>query len=189
KCMGKRNWGRMPQVLERLDRAAGRGIRISFDQYPYDASSTTLSMLLPAWAMEGGVDGFRNCTADADSRGKVLAHLRAAIERRGGPQSIRIASAPCADGTFLAGKDLKAIAEAWKSAAEEAVLRILQETQLSAIAIYHAMSSEDVELAMRHPLHSVGSDGVLGEHPHPRAYGTFPRIIGHYHARQGLFTL
>jgi N-acyl-D-amino-acid deacylase len=105
KCMGKRNWGRMPQVLERLDRAAGRGIRISFDQYPYDASSTTLSMLLPAWAMEGGVDGFRNCTADADSRGKVLAHLRAAIERRGGPQSIRIASAPCADGTFLAGKD------------------------------------------------------------------------------------
>jgi len=189
KCMGRRNWGKMAQVLERLDRALQEGVRVSFDQYPYDASSTTLALLLPGWAMEGGWEGFRHRVADPAVRREVLAGIKEAIDNRGGPASIRIASVPVGEGRALAGKDIGAIADAWRVPPAETVYRILCEAQLRVIAIYHAMSSQDVELAMKHRLHSVGSDGVLGDHPHPRAYGTFPRIIGRFHAAKGLFPL
>jgi N-acyl-D-amino-acid deacylase len=189
KCMGRRNWGKMPRVLERLDRALEEGIRVSFDQYPYDASSTTLALLLPGWAMEGGWEGFRQRVEDPAVRSRVMAGIRQSIDNRGGPTSIRIASVPTGAGSGLAGKEIGAIAAAWRVPPEDAVYRILYEARLGAIAIYHAMSSQDVELAMRHRLHSVGSDGVLGDHPHPRAYGTFPRIIGRFQAEKGLFPL
>jgi N-acyl-D-amino-acid deacylase len=187
--VGKDNWGKMSQVLARLDQALDRGVRISFDQYPYEASSTTLSLLLPGWAMQGGWEGFRKTMDSAESRERILAQISLSIEGRGGREAIKIGSAQCQNGSVLAGKSLRAIAGMWSIPVEEAVCRILLDTKLGAIAIYHAMSPRDVESAMIHPLHCVGSDGVLGDCPHPRAYGTFPRVISHFHKTRGLFPL
>lgn len=189
KCLGKISWGKMPQLLDRLDWALNRGVRISFDQYPYDASCTSLSLLLPDWALEGGWEGFRKCVDNPENRRKVLLQVKKSIDDRGGPDAIMIASVQNETGKALASKTVGTIAAFWFVPIEEAVFRILYEAKLGVIAIYHAMSAEDVECGMKHRLHSVGSDGVLGEYPHPRAYGTFPRIISHFCAARGLFPL
>lgn len=190
KCMGKNNWGKMPLVLERIETARDNGVIISFDQYPYEASSTTLSLLLPPWAQEGGFAGFEKALAREGARSEILIEIEKTIERRGGAESIRIASAPAEEAAPAAGRSLAEVAKMWGVSPSEAAFRILHATRLGTTAIYHAMSLEDVERAMGHELHTVGSDGVLvGDSPHPRAAGTFPRVIHHFRKNRGLFTL
>lgn len=189
KCLGRNNWGRMPRVLERMDRASADGVEISFDQYPYDASCTSLSLLLPGWVVEGGWDRFRRRVEDDPTRRKVLAAVETAMEGRGGAGAIRIASARCAEAERFAGRTLAEAAEVWALPPAEAAFRIIHASRLGAVAIYHAMSIEDVQCAMCHPLHTAGSDGILGAFPHPRAYGSFARIIRHFQQERGLFSL
>jgi N-acyl-D-amino-acid deacylase len=190
KCMGKNNWGKMPLVLERIENARDNGVIISFDQYPYEASSTTLSLLLPPWAQEGGYAGFEKALTREGAQNEILIEIEKTIERRGGAESIRIASAPAEEAAPVAGRSLAEAAEMWGVSPSKAAFRILQATRLGTTAIYHAMSLEDVERAMGHDLHTVGSDGVLvGDSPHPRATGTFPRVIHHFRKDRGLFTL
>lgn len=189
KCLGKNNWGKMPLVLERLEQAEKKGVAISFDQYPYDASSTTLSLLLPPWALEGGWSGFSEHLEDFKSRQKILQGIKQSMTGRGGPDSIKIATAQDPGCDEIVGKSLAEAAEIWEVSPEEAAYKILCASKLGAMAIYHAMSTADVECAMTHHLHTVGSDGVLGAFPHPRAYGTFPRVLGHFRKDRSLFSL
>jgi N-acyl-D-amino-acid deacylase len=189
KCMGKQNWGSMPRVLEILENALNQGVDIGFDQYPYEASCTSLSILVPGWAMEGGWEAFDRRLEDSPVRKRILAALRASIESRGGPASVTIASAQSQKNQELTGKNLDQIARDRGIPGEEAALEILKDEKLQALAIYHAMSREDVERALAHPLQTVGSDGILGEFPHPRAYGAFPRVIRHFCRERKLFPL
>ena len=189
KCLGKNSWGKMPRVLERLEQAEKKGVAISFDQYPYDASSTTLSLLLPPWVMEGGWAGFQKNIKDPGSRPRVLEGIKKSMSGRGGPDAIKIASAQGPDCDEIVGKSLAEAAEIWGIPPEEAAYKILCASKLGAMAIYHAMSIADVECAMTHHLHTVGSDGVLGAFPHPRAYGSFPRILGQFRKNRSLFSL
>lgn len=190
KCMGKKNWGKMPQILKRLEQGLEQGVQLSFDQYPYEASSTTLSLLLPPWAQEGGWSGFSKTLEDEDLRNKAIKDIEKNIERRGGPEAIWIASAPGDEAGPAAGKSLAACARMWGLSPADAAFFILKATRLGTTAIYHAMSEKDVECAMGHQLHTVGSDGVLvGDSPHPRACGTFPRIVHRYHSQRRLFSL
>ncbi len=189
KCTGKRNWGKMPKVLEQLERAREGGIDISFDQYPYTASCTSLSILLPGWAVEGGWEGFQGRLNDPQTREGILASLRESMEGRGGASSIVIASVESKGNQGLAGKNLEHISRDRGMSPEEAALQILIEEKLRVVAIYHAMWEEDVECAMKHLFHTVGSDGILAEFPHPRTYGTFPRIINHFCRERNLFPL
>lgn len=189
KCSGKNNWGNMPKVLEKLEPALQQGIDIAFDQYPYEASCTSLSVLLPGWAMEGGWKGFHQRSGSPEIRKGILAALRKSIEGRGGPAGITIASVQSQNNQGLTGKTLERISGDRGSSSEQAVLDLLIEEELQVVAIYHAMSKEDVECAMTHFLQTVGSDGILGKFPHPRAYGTFPRIISHFCRERKLFPL
>jgi N-acyl-D-amino-acid deacylase len=189
KCLGKRNWGRMNEVLDRFDRAVADGVCISFDQYPYDASSTTLSLLLPDSALDGGWQGFHTRLTDETYKGKLIESIKKAIEQRGGAEAIMIASAPGEKTEHFSGKSLASISNAIGSSSAETALEIICQTKLCAIAIYHAISPDDVERALIHSLHTVGSDGVLGAFPHPRAFGTFPRIINEYCHNKHLLSL
>ena len=189
KCSGKNNWGKMPEILKKFDRALDQGVQISFDQYPYEASSTSLSLLVPGWAMEGGWQGFQSFADSLKTREKILLGIKESIESRGGANSIKIASVHSDKSQNLAGRSVKEISELWELPAEETVFKILYEAKLGVIAIYFAMSSKDVECAMTHHLHTVGSDGVLGDFPHPRAYGTFPRILNHFSIEKLLFPI
>ena len=189
KCSGKSNWGNMPKVLEKLEYALQQGIDIAFDQYPYEASCTSLSILLPGWAMEGGWKGLHQRLGSSEIRKEILAALRKSIEGRAGPASITIASVESQKNQGLAGKTLEQISGDRGISSEQAVLDLLIEEELQVVAIYHAMSKKDVECAMTHFLQTVGSDGILGTFPHPRAYGTFPRVISHFCRERKLLPL
>jgi N-acyl-D-amino-acid deacylase len=121
--------------------------------------------------------------------GKILLEMRKAIENRGGAGSITISSVQSSRNKGLIGKTVERISNERGTSSDRAVLEILSEEELQVIAIYHALSEKDVEQAMTHFLHTVGSDGILGDFPHPRAYGTFPRVIHHYSRERRLFTL
>jgi len=179
----------MQKILGMLEEALRQGVDISFDQYPYTATSTSLSVLLPGWALEGGWEGLRKRLDRSDTRGKILAEMKKAIENRGGPASIRVASVQTPENQRSLGKTLEEVSEEKDKATEQAVLEMLIEEKLQILAIYHSLSENDVELAMGHPLQMVGSDGILGEFPHPRAYGTFPRLIHHFSRERRLFPL
>ena len=115
--------------------------------------------------------------------------LKQSIEGRGGAPSIVIASVQREENQGLVGKNLEDISEKRGVTPEEATLHLLVEEKMQLVAIYHALWDEDVECAMGHSLHTVGSDGILAEFPHPRTYGTFPRIINHFCRKKGLFPL
>ena len=189
KCLGKKNWGKMPQILALMNNALDQEIDITFDQYPYNASNTSLSLLLPGWAVEGGYQGFKKLSSNLENREKILAAMKESIESRGGSDSIKIASVMNDKNHDATGKSINNLAESRGMVVEEAVLALLTEEKLQVMAIYHAISNSDIECAMAHHLHTVGSDGVLGEHSHPRAFGTFPRIINHYSREKNLFPL
>jgi len=189
KCSGKNNWGNMPKVVETLENALEQGIDIAFDQYPYEASCTSLSILLPGWALEGGWKEFHRRLGNSEARQGILAALRKSIEGRGGPASITIASVQSQKNQGLTGRTLEQISGDKGIPSEGAALEILIEEKLQVVAIYHAMSQQDVECALRHSLQTVGSDGILGTFPHPRAYGTFARVISHFCRERKLFPL
>jgi N-acyl-D-amino-acid deacylase len=189
KCLGKGNWGKMPEVLRVIEEALDGGVDISFDQYPYTASCTSLSVLLPGWAMEGGWKAFRQRIGQTEEVNRILVEMRKTIEKRGGSESITIASVQRPENRGLVGKSMEQISDERGIPSDQAILEVLTEEELQVIAIYHAMSEIDVELAMAHGLHTVGSDGILAEFPHPRAYGTFPRIIHHFSRERKLFSI
>ena len=147
KCMGRRNFGRSPATLARID-AAGRRQPVSFDVYPYVAGST---VLLPELV---------------DQAARIVVTW----------------SEPFPD---MAGRDLAAIAAGWGVAPREALLRLRPGG-----GIYFMMDEADVERIMAHPQAMFGSDGLPHDRfPHPRLWGTFPRVLGHYVRERRLFSL
>ncbi len=189
KCVGKKNWGKMIEVLGLLEAAWKEGVDLSFDQYPYTASCTSLSILLPGWALEGGWKGFEQRAGETEMIRKIFLEMRKTIENRGGPASIVIAMLESSENRGLIGMSLEKISREKEMPPEQAALELLIQEKLRVLAIYHSMREEDVERAMSHFLHTVGSDGIVGDFPHPRLYGSFPRVIHHYSQEEKLFPL
>lgn len=179
KALGYRNWGHAEQALRRLEALREEGLEFTFDQYPYTAACTGLKVIVPMWAFEGGEQGFQ-ARLKNDEYPKVLAETEASIEERGGPDRIRIASVVTAENAWMAGKTLAEIAGRMNLPPAQAALKMLEVEGPGVIAIYFSISEDDVAAIMKSPLQGVCSDGIMGAHPHPRLYGTFPRLIGHY---------
>ena len=189
KAIGQPVWGQSKTTLAMVDSARARGLEVMIDQYPYTASHTGISVLIPAWAMEGGkFDAFaRRCKnpvlRDSIKRGIVFNILN----DRGGGDLRRIQFSTFDWKPELGGKTLHdwALAEGLEPNAENGAELVIQaQLHRGANCIFHAINEEDVIRIMRHPQTMVASDGRLNElnkgHPHPRAYGTFPRVLGHY---------
>ncbi|MHB8293222.1 MAG: N-acyl-D-amino-acid deacylase family protein [Acidimicrobiales bacterium] len=186
KASGKASWGRTAQTLALLAEARERGAQVDQDVYPYDAASTVLAALLPPWSLEG---------TDADvlarlSDAELLERLRVELGRDGGgfenhAASLgydRIVIGTTASHRFE-GETLAQIAQRWGCAGFDALVRLLVEERLRANMIVFSMSEEDVERVIADPHTTIGSDGLppgLGGKPHPRLYGTFPRVIARY---------
>lgn len=189
KVLGKPNWGTSNLALKLIDDARARGVDVTMDQYPYTASSTSLSAaLLPAWAQEGGRQDMLARLRDPEKRAKIrdVAIDRIRNERGGGdPKNIQFASTSfdmslagknLADATRMRGVDVTV-----ENAADTALL-LLEKGTVS--GIFHAMAEEDVERILKHPATMIASDGevpIFGKgSPHPRSYGTFVRVLGRY---------
>ena len=198
KIVGKKYWGKSVETLRAIDEARARGVDATIDQYPYTASATSISAaLLPAWAQEGGREAVVKRLKDPTLRAKIKAETLAIIrdERGGGdPKNVVVSSAGF--DASLAGKNLAEITQGrglpvtLENAAETAIWIV---EQGGAQGIFHAINEEDLQRILVHPATMIGSDGeipIFGRnHPHPRSYGTFARVLGVYVREKKLLPL
>ena len=197
KVIGKPMWGKSAQTLSLVDSARAAGLKISLDQYPYDASYTGISVLIPSWARAGGQKEFVKRTEDSSLRDSIKRGIAFNIlNDRGGNDLDRVQFAKVAWNKSLEGKTLKYWAKSLglnPTVENGAELVIKAQLNGGASAIFHAMDEKDVENIMQHPLTMIASDGRLvipGEgHPHPRWYGTFPRVLGHFVREKKILSL
>ncbi|RMD93362.1 MAG: D-aminoacylase, partial [Calditrichaeota bacterium] len=188
KAVGKSMWGRSKQTLQLIDRAIQQGQDITLDQYPYTATSTVLTVVFPAWSLAGGREALKQRLHDPEMRKKIKAGIVHNIlyDRGGGdPASIVVSSYP-ADST-LEGKNL---AEITRMRGQKPTPANAAETLMDLVdrgrgrGIYHCLSETDLVRIMKYPHTMHASDGVTVEFgkakPHPRSYGTFPRVLGKY---------
>jgi len=188
KSIGSKNWGKIEKALKRIIEFNEEGLEITFDQYPYTAGCTGLKVLVPMWAYEGGEFEFQN-RLKGNEYHKILAEVNKKLEGRGGASNVLIASVYTTENKWMEGKTLKYISDKLNLLPEKTVLRILQVEGPSVVAIYFQLSDEDVETVMKSPLQGICTDGIIGPHPHPRTYGSFPRVLGHYCRDLGLMSL
>ncbi|GIW51878.1 MAG: aminoacylase [Gemmatimonadales bacterium] len=198
KIVGPGYWGRSVETLRLVDEARARGVDVTIDQYPYTASSTSItSALLPSWAQEGGRERLLSRLSDRQTRERIKRESAEIIKlERGGGDPKNVVIARCEWDSALAGKTLADVARArgWEPTPEggaEAAIWITE--QGGCQGIFHAISEEDLVRILRHPATMVASDGgivIFGEgHPHPRSYGTFARVLGHYVRDRGVLRL
>jgi N-acyl-D-amino-acid deacylase len=188
KAVGKANHGLVDAALERLEQADD--LDIGWDAYPYTATSTTLTTRLPAWALADG--SLLDRLADPAERKRIAEALRS--DELLSPDSVVIASLPPGRYEDSRGLSLTQIAQRDDVDAAEIVLRILENHQAAVSVVNHAMSEEDVVTVLQHPRTAIASDGWIMDatgsgHPHPRNFGTFPRVLGHYARDLGILTL
>jgi dihydroorotase/N-acyl-D-amino-acid deacylase len=197
KVVGKPMWGASVRTLAMVDSARAAGVDVVMDQYPYTATYTGISVLVPAWAMAGGNDAFRRRLEDAALRDSIVREIVFNIENdRGGGDLRRVQLAKVSWRTDLEGRTLYDWAvERGLQPTSATGAELVLEAMLNggASAIYHVLDEGDVERIMRHPQTMIASDGRLAApgdgHPHPRWYGTFPRVLAHYVRERGVLTL
>jgi N-acyl-D-amino-acid deacylase len=189
KCDGRRNWGRADETLEMLEATRAGGVDITYDSYPYTAWNTGLAQLLPAWAREGGSERIVQRLSDVEARRSIRQFLVTSAEEEEGLWERRlIASVDSEANRPLQGRTIAEIADLRVAAPEEVVMDLLSEEKGSIDMVGFAMDESDVQAFVSYPQGMIGSDsassapyGKLGEwHPHPRTYGSFARVLGHY---------
>lgn len=196
KAAGKSNWGRAGEVLEKVEAARQHGLDVAFDVYPYAAGSTHLSAVLPPWVHEGGTAALLSRLADPVLRPRLKEEQLAGYpgwtsflgKGSWDPAAILIASVGSEQNQRLVGRTLQSIAEERGQDARDTMYDLLVEENNQVSCVARILSEDDVETILSHPAGSVGSDGlamrpagVYGRSkPHPRSYGTFPRVLGRY---------
>jgi N-acyl-D-aspartate/D-glutamate deacylase len=189
KVVGFPMWGSSIKTLSMVDAANERGLDVMIDQYPYTASHTSISIIIPSWALEGDpVGGFTQRCQDPALRDSIKqAIVFNLINDRGGNDLKRVQFSRVSWDTTLEGQTLHdwVVREGMEPTLDNGAELVIQaQIKGGANCIFHAMSDEDVERILQHPKTMIASDGRLSQpgkgHPHPRAYGTFPRVLGHY---------
>jgi len=195
KVAGKRNFGRMREVVGKIDSARKAGVDIAADTYAYTAWFNSLSAMVPPWAHDGGTDKLIQRMKDPAARKKIRHDMETqgswennAWQEISNPDDILIGAVQNPELLPLQGKTLGAIAREKKADPLDALLDLLiADRAFTSVAVF-GMDEPDVTLALQQPWVSINNDsegtapdGILGqEHPHPRAYGTFPRILRKY---------
>ena len=198
KTMGKKNWGRMPAVLKRLEEARAQGLDISADQYPWIASSNNLDASLPLWVREGGATKLVARLTDPATRGRARDDfLKDTPDWPDGASRILITSVLNPALKKYEGKSIEEIAHDEKKDSLDVLMDIVVADKGNTARVTFGMSEDDVRAALKHPLVSLctdsqamAEDGILSqEKSHPRAWGSAPRILGKYVREEKLLRL
>jgi N-acyl-D-amino-acid deacylase len=206
KILAKRFWHEGPRLVEMIEAARKEGIDVTADQYPYRASGTGPRAWIPKWANEGGLEALAKRLVDPEVAPKVQEGLVVSMEERGGPGAALISTYPL--DPSLVGKTIAEVAEERGEPAEEVIFDLFKEHTVKLASgeleggfgfVNFNQSPENVDLFMKNPWVAVGSDGsvhapdsVLSKHitaPHPRYYGTFPRVLGRFVRERGVISL
>jgi N-acyl-D-amino-acid deacylase len=205
KAAGKRNWGRMPDIVRRIEEARNSGVDVTADTYAYPAWFNSFSAFVPPWAHEGGDDKMIARLKDPATRARIRKELESTApaawdnewQEIPGPEAVLLSVFQNPDLVPLQGKTLADVAKMrGKDPIETLFDLLIEDRGYTSVAVF-GMSEPDVLLALKQPWVSVCNDsqgtspeGRLGrEHPHPRAYGTFPRILRKYVREDGQLTL
>jgi dihydroorotase/N-acyl-D-amino-acid deacylase len=203
KVVGRGNWGRMPEVLTRIERARAEGLDITADMYPYVASANGLDASVPQWAQAGGVEAMIRRFHDPALRPRILREIREGNGRdvygwkARPPADILILAALSPELQQWTGKRLSEVAAEMGTSAEEALLELVEADRANVVVARFSMSEDDLRLAMRRPWVAFDLDanafslaGPLGKgRHHPRGLGAFPRVLGRYARELGLFSI
>ena len=201
KASAKKNWYKMPEAIKKINEARKSGVDITVDQYPYIAGSTTITILLPDWAREGGTENILERIKNPETRQRIKDDMRTgdtgfdSIEEY--MSNVRIAKVQSEKNEHLEGKNLLEIAKEKNADPIDNYFDLLLEEDGTVSGVFFTMTEENKKLAMEQPWLSIGSDGssvklegILGRgKPHPRYYGTFPRILGRYVREENVLTL
>lgn len=204
KAFGKASWGETAKTLKMMEDARNRGVDVTCDQYPYEAGMTSLATLLPPWAHEGGLEKLLERLRTLEDRRRIVRDIENGLPgwmshaKECGWENIRVSSVGSEKNRNLEGKNLVEITKA-KGASEVtmALLDLLLEEGGQATMVVFCMGEEDIRGVMRHPFQMVGTDswavaptGIMSTgKPHPRFYGTYPRILGRYVRELGVLRL
>ena len=185
KTAGRENWGKSRQTLELIDEARAKGVDITCDVYPYIAASTMLGALLPPWVHEGGIDKLLARLKLADNRSQIKIEIVEGLPnwenyvKASGWENIIIAS--CKYNKVNEGKSIKKIAEERNIDPADAVFDLMIEEDADVLMVVFMMNEDDVSFILKHPAVMVASDAIPSSgKPHPRYYGTFPRVLAKY---------
>jgi N-acyl-D-amino-acid deacylase len=204
KVAGKHNWGRMPEVVAKINQARAQGADISANTYAYPAWFNSMSAFIPPWAHDGGDLKLIERLKDPATRARIRKDMETPSkdwdnewDEISGPQDVMIGVVQNPALKKFQGKRLSDVAQAWIKDPMDALFDLLIEDKAFTSCAVFGMSEPDVALALQQPWVSVDNDssgtspdGILGEeHPHPRAYGTFPRILRKYVREEKKLTL
>ena len=192
KAAGRKNWGKVARTLGMIAAASDEGVDVAADQYPYTASSTGLTVVIPDWVHEGGTDALLSRLRDPAVRARIR-DAETETERRWDA----IVIARTRRNPALVGRTVADIAAERGVEPLDAACDLLIAEDAAVPVVIHSMCEEDVQTVMRAPFVCVGSDssalattGPLSEgQPHPRAYGCFPRVLGRYVRELGVLEL
>jgi N-acyl-D-amino-acid deacylase len=209
KAAGKANWGKMPQIVARIDAARAAGVDVSANTYAYTAWFNTFSAFVPPWAHDGGDVKLVERLKDPAMRARIRKDMMSSGKNSAGedwdnewqeipgPEAILVAVVQNPELVPLQGKRLSEVAALWHEDAIDALCDLLiKDKAFTEVAVF-GMDEPDVKLALKQPWMSFDNDsqgtapeGLLGsEHPHPRAYGTFPRVLRKYVREEKELTL
>lgn len=195
KAAGQKNWPKMREAIAKIEAARKQGLRISANMYPYTAGATGLDAAMPPWVQAGGTQAWIERLQDPEIRARVLREMRTPSEEweslylaAGSPDKIMLIGFKNDKLKPLTGQTLAQVAKARGVTPEEAAIDLVIEDRSRVATAYELMSEDNVKLGLSQPWVSIGSDaeapaseGVfLLSNPHPRAYGSFARFLGHY---------
>jgi dihydroorotase/N-acyl-D-amino-acid deacylase len=205
KAAGKNNWGRMKEIVAKIEQARRDGVDITADTYAYPAWFNSFSAFIPPWAHDGGDEKLLERLKDPQARARIRADMLGKDDKGwdnewqeiAGPESVLIGAVQNPELKAIQGKTLAEVAADWKMDPIDALCEILIKDHAFTYVAVFGMAEPDVALAVAQPWVAFNNDsqgtaptGLLGqEHPHPRAYGTFPRIIRKYVREDKLLTL
>jgi dihydroorotase/N-acyl-D-amino-acid deacylase len=200
----KKNWGRMPEVLKRIEAARARGLDIGANAYPYTAASTSLTACLPPWALEGGTQSMLKRLGDRETRARLKREIMTDSNDweniylgSGEAGGVLISSVVNRDLEWTQGKRISEIAAAQKTEPLDALFDLILADHGQTSAIYFMMSEDDLRAALRTPFVSIctdsgarATDGPLAAAKgHPRGWGSYPRILSRYVRDEHLLSL
>jgi N-acyl-D-amino-acid deacylase len=192
--------GTIREAAALIEKAQRDGVRIYANVYPYAASSTTLSTRMPNWAMDGGTERLLERLRDAQVRAKIRGEVETSLSRGvsgATAETILVSRTPYEPHRKFQGKRIGEISKEMGLSAADAIVELIDKGDGRVGAIFFGMREEDVEFALTRPWTTIGSDGsalapegiLARSSPHPRSYGTFPRVLGRYVRERKALTL
>lgn len=193
KAFGKANWHKPPKVLELVDSACADGLTVTADQYPYIAGSTLLTACLPQWTLAGGTQACLERLAKERATIKEWFKKDVTVwDNRSisiGWENIIVSSVKTEANRWTEGLSIAEIAQRRSSDPVDALCDLLLEEELAVTQIMFYGCEDNIVTYMSYPKTMICTDGIYGGRPHPRLYGSFPRVLGRYVREQGLFSL